>query len=769
MQVGTTTAAVLEFFATEPLEADEALCDVMEQIGVQLGRVLEREQAHERLSHHALHDPLTGLPNRTLLLDRVELALAQRGHRRLAVLFVDLDRFKMVNDSLGHHVGDKLLCQFALRLRALLRPGDTVARLGGDEFVVLAESVTNEQDAQGLAERIAGTLTSPFDVDGQEVYVTASIGISMSGNEGDTSHALLRDADAAMYRAKDDGRARYELFDEALRAGVVRRLEMVTTCTARWSASSSSCTTSRRSTWRRRPSSASRRWCAGGTPSAAWSRRGLHPAGRGDRPDHRAGQVGAAGRLPQGQRWRTTFPSAVALTMSVNLSGRQLLQPGLVAEVAAAITDSGFDPSCLVLEITETVFMDDTASTLEVLQALKALGVRLAIDDFGTGYSSLTYLQRFPVDVLKIDKSFIDGLGSDNAEESAVARTIVSLAKALKLETVAEGVERTAHVRELEMLECDIAQGFFFARPLDVTTLELLMAAGGAEFRAAAAMAGARAELVPTPTPSDADGARDLRARPARRPARAARRGGTVTAADRAGEAPALPGSAGEHRLQEQHGTSTRAKSFYDHQVLDHLNTHMRAFVGRMEMVFVATSDAHGEADCSFRAGPPGFVAVLDHRTLAYPEYRGNGVMASLGNLTENGHVGLLFLDLCGDAIGLHVNGRASVVENDVLAARRLPRAARAALEETGGRHPERWVVVDVVEAYIHCSKHIPQLVKRRRRSATGAPTTSRRRAATTSGSARPAGTPRWPPQRCSGRPTPAQGADGPGAAVTTG
>ncbi len=175
----------------------------------------------------------------------------------------------------------------------------------------------------------------------------------------------------------------------------------------------------------------------------------------------------------------------------------------------------------------------------------------------------------------------------------------------------------------------------------------------------------------------------------------------------------ALPGSAGEHRLQEQHGTSTRAKSFYDHQVLDHLNTHMRAFVARMEMVFVATSDAHGETDCSFRAGPPGFVAVLDHRTLAYPEYRGNGVMASLGNLTENGHVGLLFLDLCGDAIGLHVNGRASVVENDALAARRLPRSARAALEETGGRHPERWVVVDVVEAYIHCSKHIPQLVKR--------------------------------------------------------
>ncbi len=503
VQVGMTTAAVLEFFATEPLEADEALCDVMEQIGVQLGRVLEREQAHERLSHHALHDPLTGLPNRTLLLDRVELALAQRGHRRLAVLFVDLDRFKMVNDSLGHHVGDKLLCQFALRLRALLRPGDTVARLGGDEFVVLAESVTNEQDAEGLAERIAGTLTSPFDVDGQEVYVTASIGISMSGNEGDTSHALLRDADAAMYRAKDDGRARYELFDQALRAGVVRRLEMVNDL--------------HRALEREQfvlhyqpQIDLATQTVVGVEALVRWvhPERGLIPPMDFIPLAEETGLITELGRwvlraaCQQAQRWRTTFPSAVALTMSVNLSGRQLLQPGLVAEVAAAITDSGFDPSCLVLEITESVFMDDTASTLEVLQALKALGVRLAIDDFGTGYSSLTYLQRFPVDVLKIDKSFIDGLGSDNAEESAVARTIVSLAKALKLETVAEGVERTAHVRELEMLKCDIAQGFFFARPLDVTTLELLMAAGGAEFRAAAAMAGARAELVPVPVPT---------------------------------------------------------------------------------------------------------------------------------------------------------------------------------------------------------------------------------------------------------------------------
>jgi uncharacterized protein len=174
-----------------------------------------------------------------------------------------------------------------------------------------------------------------------------------------------------------------------------------------------------------------------------------------------------------------------------------------------------------------------------------------------------------------------------------------------------------------------------------------------------------------------------------------------------------MPGSIGEHLLQERHGTTNRARGFYNHQMLDHLNDHMREFVARMEMVFVATSDASGEADCSFRAGPPGFVCVLDERTLAYPEYRGNGVMASLGNIVENGHIGLLFLDFCGDAIGLHVNGRASILENDDLLARPdLPDSVLDGLLQDGGRRPERWVAVDVVEAYIHCSKHIPLLKK---------------------------------------------------------
>jgi diguanylate cyclase (GGDEF)-like protein len=398
------------------------------------------------------------------------------------VVFVDLDHFKLVNDSLGHAAGDRLLCAAATRLRAVLRPGDTVARLGGDEFVVLAESVVDERDAEGLAERIAAALAEPFDLSGEEVFVTASLGIALAEGAGAEraeadAHSLLRDADAAMYRAKEDGRARHEMFDAVMRAGAVRRLETVNDL--------------HRALEREQfvlhfqPQIDLRTHDLVGVEALLrWvhPERGLVPPMEFIPIAEETGLINDLGRwvlraaCRQGREWLDRFPDHAGLVMSVNLSGRQLSQSRLVAEVSAALTDFGFPPEQLVLEITESVLMNDTTAAIATLQALKDLGVRLAIDDFGTGYSSLTYLQRFPIDILKIDKSFIDGLGGSSVEESAVTRTIVALAKTLRLETVAEGVERSEHVRELQSLRCDLAQGYFFARPLDAGALTALMA-----------------------------------------------------------------------------------------------------------------------------------------------------------------------------------------------------------------------------------------------------------------------------------------------------
>jgi diguanylate cyclase (GGDEF)-like protein/PAS domain S-box-containing protein len=475
--VGSEVTAVLEFFTSEPLQPDDALCEVMGQIGTQLGRVVEREIAQQRLTHHALHDPLTGLPNRALLLDRLEVALAQRNRGGVAVVFVDLDHFKLVNDSLGHAAGDTLLSAAATRLRAVVRPGDTVARFGGDEFVILVESVVDERDAEGLAERLAGALAEPFDVAGNEVFVTASIGIAVSSGTNGDAHGLLRDADAAMYRAKEAGRARHEVFDSVMRAGAVRRLEIVNDLHRALERD--------QFVLHFQPQIDLRTNSLIGVEALLrWVHpdRGLIPPMEFIPVAEETGMINDLGRwvlraaCQQGRTWLDRFPDREPLVMSVNLSGRQLHQPRLAEEVAAALEDSGFPADQLVLEITESVLMNDTATTIHTLEALKELGVRLAIDDFGTGYSSLTYLQRFPIDILKIDKSFVDGLGGANLEESAVTRTIVSLAKTLRLETVAEGVERSEHVRELQSLNCDIGQGYFFARPLDAGALTSLMA-----------------------------------------------------------------------------------------------------------------------------------------------------------------------------------------------------------------------------------------------------------------------------------------------------
>jgi diguanylate cyclase (GGDEF)-like protein len=432
----------------------------------------------EQLTRQAFRDALTGLPNRALFMDRLThgLTRARRRHEHVAVLFLDLDRFKVINDTLGHTVGDQLLVEVSNRLGSSLRPGDTVARLGGDEFGLLLEDVADAETAELVALRIEAELAKPLIFEGREVFVTSSIGIALSSERLGTPEEVLRDADLAMYHAKAKGKARHEIFDGTMSAPALDRMDLemdlrsaITNRDFRLHYQP----ILRLETGRIVEVEALIRW--------QHEKRGLL------QPDAFIGLTEETGLIvPIGQwvlteacrqarAWQIEFPRTPALGMSVNLSAKQFQNPKLVEEITDALTMSGLDPACLKLEITESVVMQDVPATLAKLHELKDLGIRLAIDDFGTGYSSLGYLKRFPVDTLKIDRSFVKGLSHEGGD-SAIVRAVVTVAKSLNMDVTAEGIETDQQRLELKALGCEFGQGFLFGRPLTPEHLKPLLA-----------------------------------------------------------------------------------------------------------------------------------------------------------------------------------------------------------------------------------------------------------------------------------------------------
>lgn len=434
-------------------------------------------------------DALTGLPNRTLFVDRLARSVERAKRRKgslFAVLFLDLDRFKVVNDSLGHMIGDQLLIAIARRLESCLRAGDTVARLGsdrllarlgGDEFTILLDDIRDVSEATRVADRIQKELMFPFNLGGHDVFTTASIGIALSATGYERPEDLLRDADTAMYRAKALGKARCEIFDTVMHARAVARLQLETDL--------------RRAVERQELQnhyqpivSLQTGTIAGFEALVRWKnpRRGLILPSEFIPVAEETGLILSIGpwvlleACCQLSRWQMQRPDSPQLTVSVNLSGKQFMQPDLVEQTAQILRKANLDPRSVKLEITESVIMENTESVTAMLMQLRALNIQLGIDDFGTGYSSLSYLHRFPIDTLKIDRSFVSRMGVER-ENAAIVRTIVSLAHNLGMNVIAEGVETKEQLAQLRALGCEYAQGDFFSRPLDGEAATALISA----------------------------------------------------------------------------------------------------------------------------------------------------------------------------------------------------------------------------------------------------------------------------------------------------
>ncbi|MCA1816610.1 MAG: EAL domain-containing protein [Acidobacteria bacterium] len=444
--------------------------------------ITERKRAEEKLLHIAFHDSLTNLPNRALFTDHLRLAVEaakRRPANLFAVLFLDLDRFKVINDSLGHTLGDELLVALARRLESTLRAGDTVARLGGDEFAILLNALDRPGDALHIADRIQQQIMEPFRVCGQEVFTTASIGIALSTTGYTNEEDVLRDADTVMYRAKARGAARYEVFDQVMHARVVSQLKLENDL--------------RRAVERKEFALYYQPIVSLGSGRVT----GFEALVRWRHPER--GLVSPAEFIPiaeetglivplglwvleaacrQMREWHRLSPQNRGLKLSVNLSGRQFWQADLLECVTRVLEETDFDPRCLQLEITESVVMENARAIVALMDELRALGIELAIDDFGTGYSSLSYLQRFPIHTLKIDRSFISPHGAEERENSEIVRTIILLARNMGKEVVAEGVETAEQYARLRELECDYGQGYLFSRPQDARATEELLRDG---------------------------------------------------------------------------------------------------------------------------------------------------------------------------------------------------------------------------------------------------------------------------------------------------